>query len=176
MLDAMQEALHKNYLSLLNSPEFRALQQKTDATAQKKHVHDVFEEVNNPTLHSQEFQNLLNEKIEAWLDPPGKKIAQLSCLNSSIAKKIWRQWRKTYIPAVLRDQIAWIRRQAQRYIKGETQWERPISHIVPRIFDILGLTDASILRGIGGWCPMLKLWCQIPWETIHPYVVRKMIY
>jgi hypothetical protein len=112
----------------------------------------------------------LNEKDEAWLDPPGKKFAQLSCLNSSIAKKIWRQRRATFIPSTLRAQLDWIRLQAKRYIRGETQWERPISHVVPRIFDILGLTDASIKRGLGGWCPTLKLWWQISWDEMHPDV------
>ena len=171
LLDEMREALRKNYLSLLNSPEFKALKQKKELTSsQVAQVNDIVQEVDNPTLQSQAFQDLLNEKDEAWLDPPGKKFAQLSCLNNSIAKRIWRQRRETYIPTLLREQIDWIRLQTQRYIRGETRWERPISHIVQRILDILGLTDASIKRGIGGWCPTLKLWWQISWDEFHPDV------
>jgi hypothetical protein len=134
----------------------------------------VVDAVANPPLQSQDFQDLLNEKEEAWLDPPDKKYAQLHCLNSSIAKRVWRSRRATFIPQLLREQLAWIRRQAQKYMRGETRWERPISHIIERMFDILGLTDASIKRGIGGWCPTLKLWWQFSWDEFHPDVKKTL--
>ena len=76
-----------------------------------------------------------------------------------------------FIPTLLQDQNAWIQLQAQQYIQGKTKWECPISHIIQRMFDILGLTNASIKRGIGRWFP--TLW-QILWEEFHPDV-RKML-
>jgi hypothetical protein len=176
LLDAMREALRKNYLSLLNSPEFKALQQATSASpAQTEHVREVVAEVATPTLQSQAFQDLMDEPDESWLNPPSKQFAQHNCLNSSIAKRVWRTRRETFIPTLLRDQIDWIRRQTQKYMRGETKWERPISHIIPRMFDILGLTDASIKRGIGGWCPTLKLWWQISWDEMHPDVRKTLL-
>jgi hypothetical protein len=47
LLDAMREALHKNFpSSLLNSPEFQALQQKPDMTpAQQDHISSIVGEV-----------------------------------------------------------------------------------------------------------------------------------
>jgi hypothetical protein len=166
LLDAMREALRKNYLSLLNSPEFQALQQQpTVSPAQAAQVKEVVMEVANPTLQSQAFQDLLDEKDESWLDPPGKQFAQLNCLNSSIAKRVWSPRQDTFIPTLLRDQIDW----------GKTRWERPISHIISRMSDILGLTDASIKCGIGGWCPTLKLWWQISWDEMHPDVRKTLL-
>ena len=83
----MRETIRKNYLSLLNSPEFKALQQqKNKSPSQAEHVQEVVDAVAKPPLQSQDFEDLLNERDEAWLDPPGKKYAQLQCLNSSNAK------------------------------------------------------------------------------------------
>jgi hypothetical protein len=66
LLDAMREALRKNYLSLLNSPEFKALQNKTTvSTEQSVQVWEVKAEVVNPTLQSQAFQYVLDKKDES---------------------------------------------------------------------------------------------------------------
>jgi hypothetical protein len=124
-----------------------------------------------------DFKKLLCEKDDSWLNATNAKkhYAKHKAKNVSIAKAIWRDEHKYVISKRMREEINYVKYQLRRYIKGEVRWQRPISHIVERVNDIGALTDASVKRGLGGWCWTFRIWWQYSWEDIHPDIRKTLI-
>jgi hypothetical protein len=118
-------------------------------------------------VRSKHFQELLAEPDDAWLDVSKGKFTKLQCLNTSIARDIWRCKQKTAITTVMRTELEWLRLQARRMLKGQQPWERPLSHIVTRPPDGIACHDACIKYGMGGWSIDWGYWWQISWNELH---------
>jgi hypothetical protein len=131
----------------------------------------------NRAQRNRDFQDLLNEKDISWIDAPIAKrpYGRARPANISIAKEIWRDKSEYVITKKMQLEIRWIKRQCRRFLDGKRQWHRPITHIVLREHDIGSLTDASVKRGLHGWCWTFQLWWQYSWEDIHPDIQQTLI-
>jgi hypothetical protein len=71
-------------------------------------------------------------------------------------------------PAI-KAEVDWLRHEAMRCLKGETEWSTPISHLVDRQPNHTAYSDACLKYGMGGYChSTLECWWQISWEELHP--------
>ena len=59
--------------------------------------------------HSADFQQLLAEDDEGWLDPPTTVFARFVCFNRSFMRAIWRCKTKTYISRPIREEVLFVR-------------------------------------------------------------------
>jgi hypothetical protein len=80
----------------------------------------------------------------------------------------------TIVTSAIKAEVDWLRHEAMRCLKGETEWSTPISHLVDRQPDHTAYSDAYLKYGMGGYCHTLECWWQINWEELHPDI-RKQI-
>ena len=102
-------------------------------------MHHLVEELKNlirrnakRLQRSKDFQEILGEDDERWLDPAGKQFAWFISHNRLFMSKVWHCTAKTYKSHAIREEIAYIDKQINKHFDGSFKWERPISHIVDR--------------------------------------------
>ena len=112
---------------------------------------------------TRDFNELLDERDESWLDlPNGKNFAKIKLFNRSILRWVWHCGATTFISKAIRHEILYITQCCNEHLDGTKPWLKPISHIVQRTPDAFARGDASTSWGVGGYCAKLKYWFQIP--------------
>ena len=120
---------------------------------------------------SPDFQQILAEDDEGWLDPPTKIYARFICFNRSFMRAIWRCNARTFISKAIREEVDFVKEQGKEHLSGKKLWERPISHVVDRRADGHIRQDACTSWGMGGGSADLGYWWQISWMELDPEIV-----
>jgi hypothetical protein len=104
-----------------------------------------------------------------------EQISSKPFFNSRVAKEMWAMKEATVVTLAIKAEVDWLRHEAIRCLKGETEWSTPISHLVDRRQpDHTAYSDACLEYGMGGYCHTLECWWQLSWEELHPDI-RKQI-
>ena len=122
---------------------------------------------------TRDFNELLRERDESWLDPPnGKTFTKIKLFNRSILCWVWHCGATTFISKAIRNEIVYIVHCCDEHLSGTKPWLKPISHIVQRIHDAFARGDASTSWGVGSYCAKLQYWFQIPLSDFGDEVVE----
>ena len=104
--------------------------------AMKKQIRKNYEKLQHqPPVHTRDFDDLLAEDDEEWLDPPLKSFARRICLNQSILKAVWQLQDKHWMTINIKEEFCYIKTQCVQHLNSNHRWVRPISHFIKQRHD-----------------------------------------